>query len=393
MLGTPNMGSPCADTVNEAFEETDNNEMHAMRELKPIIVRAFNTRVNDRKGVRFSVLIGIIPAPFTCLAKNVFGDGVVPIESAKYNLTDYEYAPREHTALTGREDFESFVMPRIAVGPKKARAEKTVAALEKTSDEALAFSAANERETPADRYGFNRYFQTASFKRRNDGQISADETKRENITAKKKIVLAAKQTQEIEIPAGDSGESGVLIVAGSDVVATLTDASGAILGKSEGGLEAMRNFFRMIRTNQKSSGALRLKLENLAPEEAIAYVVAFDAGGAADASSFTVEAGKPSAAGIVPLQAKWIESGAPVLQARVTGKIIGQEKEITFFDDGKHSDGAANDGIYGAAVEKLPKGEYFVEATAEADNVVKLAVARVSLGAPAPTRQTPRKGK
>lgn len=370
MLGTPNMGSPCADTVNEQFEEYGANEMHAMRELKPIIVRAFNTRVTDRKGVKFSVLIGVIPVPQTCLAEGVFGDGVVPIESAKYNLTDYEYAPRNHIALTGIEDFKGFVMPRIAIGPKKARSEKSTALnFNKLNDAFAMVDEMNERRALE---ASEKFVQKISFKR----EALADENGA-NVTAKEKITLAPKQTREIEIP---NGSRGVLLVAETGVVATLTDASGAVLGKSEGGLEAMRNPFRMILPGAKTSGAMKLKLENFASAETTAFVTAFS--GNSVNAGFTVEAGKANAAGIVPLTAKWIENSAPVLNAKITGKIVGQAgAEIEFFDDGKHSDGAANDGVYGASAGKMAKGEYFVEAKAEANGLTKMAVAPVVIGA------------
>lgn len=370
MLGTPNMGSPCADTVNEQFEEYGANEMHAMRELKPIIVRAFNTRVTDRKGVKFSVLIGVIPVPRTCLAENVFGDGVVPIESAKYNLTDYEYVPRNHIALTGIEDFKGFVMPRIAIGPKKARAEKLTARIENNSDDNFA---ANENTQSEDKYGFNKYFQKTSFKR--ETPETSDENNLAKVTAKEKIVLAAKQTKEIEIP---NGSQGILLIANTGVVATLTDANGTILGKSEGGLDAMRNLFRTIITDKKTSGNLKLKLENFAAEETVVFVTGFSPNAAN--AGFTVEARKPNASGNIPLTAKWIENNSPVLNAKITGKVVGNDSEVTFFDDGKHGDGAAGDGVYGASVEKLAKGEYFFESKAETNNQTKLAVTSITIG-------------
>jgi pimeloyl-ACP methyl ester carboxylesterase len=372
MLGTPNMGSPCADTVNEQFEEYGASEMHAMRELKPVIVRAFNTRVTDRKGVKFSVLVGVIPVPRTCLAEGVFGDGVVPIESAKYNLTDYEYAPRNHIALTGIEDFKGFVLPRLAVGPKKARAERATAQIDRNSNEN--YAQAENTETPRDRYGFNRYFQNVSYKAKSFAPV-ADETGYANVTAKEKITIAPKQAREIAIP---DGSRGVLIVADTGVVATLTDASGTVLGKSEGGLEAMRNPFRMILPVKQTTGAMKLKLENFGAEETVVFAAAFAPG--AGSASLTIEAGKPSAAGTVPLTAKWTENGAPVLNAKITGVIVGNAAKIEFFDDGRHADGQANDGIYGATTEKLAKGEYFIEAKAEANGVTKLAVAPLRVG-------------
>ena len=71
------------------------------------------------------------------------------------------------------------------------------------------------------------------------------------------------------------------------------------------------------------------------------------------------------------------------MNAKITANIVGQTAKIEFFDDGKHGDGAANDGVYGSMVEKLAKGEYVVEAKAEANNQIKNAVAVITGGATA----------
>ncbi|MBS1796642.1 MAG: hypothetical protein JSS81_22605 [Acidobacteria bacterium] len=375
MLGTPNMGSPCADTVNEQFEENGATEMHAMRELKPIIVRAFNQRVGDRKGVKFSVLIGVIPVPRTCLADGVFGDGVVPVESAKWNLTDYEYVPRNHIALTGEEDFKGFVLPRLAVGPKKARAEKSTA---------LSFNGLNDAFALIDRRRSEAgsCFRNAAYKPADADSGDGD------AAAKEKVVLAAKGVREIELP---GAAAGVLIVAEPGVAATLTDAGGRILGQNEGGLEALRNPFRLILPAQKPSGALKLRLENFADGETVVFVTAFNARPAG--SSLTIEAGKPTAAGSVPLIARWLENGAPVRSAAITGRIAGRSSEIRFYDDGRHGDGAADDGLYGAAAEKLPVGDYFIEIEAEAGSLKKTAVAPLGVGAPNAPAKPVRRGR
>ncbi|MCD9186083.1 MAG: hypothetical protein LUM44_06600 [Pyrinomonadaceae bacterium] len=376
MLGTPNMGSPCADTVNGLFEEFDQNEMHAMRELRPIIVRAFNTRITDKKGVKFSVLIGTF-MPRTCLDESEWGDGVVPLSSAKYNNTDYRYVFRNHIELTGKEDFQGFVMPRLAIGPKKARTEQSTAQIENSVNDNFANNT-GETYQKRDDYGFNKYFQKASYTKV-EAQRDEKDDSQENVTTRQKVELKANESKEIEIPVRNGSSAGVVMVATPSVSATLKDANGVIVGESKGGMEAMKEMFRTIAVNKKViNGVWKLKLDNIGNQPATVFVAGLTNNGAN--SGFTLEAGKVNAIGTVSLTAKLTENNAPVLNAKITAKIVGQTTEIIFFDDGKHDDGMANDGVYGATVEKLGKGEYFAEATAETNNQKRNAVVLIKTG-------------
>jgi hypothetical protein len=132
MLGTPNMGSPCGDVAYAGYKEAG-FEVEALRQLKPSVVEEFNRVNTNRKDVKFSILSGI-PVPRTCQSSE-WGDGVVTIRSALWQIKDRAFAPRIHTALTGKRDFEEFVKPRLALGPKKARQEQTATRLEKTINE------------------------------------------------------------------------------------------------------------------------------------------------------------------------------------------------------------------------------------------------------------------
>lgn len=374
MLGTPNQGSPCADVVNYLFEENGHNQMEAMRELKPIIVRAFNTRVTDRKQVIFSILAGT-PLPFTCNEK-VQGDLVVPIQSALYTIPDRAFTTRNHLDMTGKEDFQSFVLPRLAVGPKKAQTERYMALLENNQNDNLAVN--DDVYQKNDRYGFNQYFQNVSYKRPKNIEADNDDSLK-NLTTKQKVELQAKQMTEIEIPVSDASYAGVVLVATPAVSAVLTDANGAVLGKSNGGMEAVKQLFRTIAVDRQAvKGVWKLKLENLSNAPTTVFAAGF--AGSGSASEFTIEAGKQNAVGQIPLRAKLTANNAPVLNAKISGKIVGQTAEIVFYDDGKHDDGAAGDGIYGALTEKLSKGEFFVEAKAEANNQTKTAVSVITVG-------------
>ena len=346
MLGTPNMGSPCADLVGGLFDLFGAKNMHAMRELRPSVAADFNKRVTQRRGVRFSVLIGV-PVPRTC-HKNTWGDGVVEIGSAKYNISDSDLAFRDHVSLTGETQFKDFVLPRLALGPKKARSEGGVAWFESVENDRFA-----SYEPDGGRYGFGEYFRPASF-----GAADA-ETQNDPLTVKEKSLLKPGEAKEFDIPAGPGG-SGVVVIASRFVTATLTDASGKVIGKSDSSPGDTAGLFRAIYADGAPAGQkLKLKLQNIGRGEEQVMIGGFDTEPAD--TEFSIEAGRPAASG-TPLKAKLTAKGSPVAGAKITATIAGRTKGLTLFDDGKHGDGAANDGIYGASIEKLSPGHYLVEA-------------------------------
>jgi triacylglycerol esterase/lipase EstA (alpha/beta hydrolase family) len=119
MLGTPNMGSPCADILYPKYKALG-FEVEALRQLQPSVVAQFNNEVTNRKGVRFSIIY-TDKISVTCDSSES-GDGVVPKSSAIWQIADVSHSDSlEHTALTGKEDFMRFVRPRLALGPKLAK--------------------------------------------------------------------------------------------------------------------------------------------------------------------------------------------------------------------------------------------------------------------------------
>ena len=365
MLGTPNMGSPCANLVSPVFEFFGEKNMHAMRELRPSVVADFNKRVTQRRNVKFSILIGYA-VPKTCQSDWI-GDGVVEVPSALFNISDSEYIFTHHVALTNEIPFKDFVLPRLAVGPKKAKAETASAQPDFLFREN--FAGLNELDLPRkENENFGEFFQNVSFKQSRTEQKTNDEMP-ENLTAKEKIILKPRASREIEIPVNADGETGVLLIASTEASATLLDENGSVLGTSAGGAEAGKNLFRTILAEKSNGKKLKLKLENSGASETVAFIAAFKREN--ENKDFTVEAGKPNAAGVLFLQAKWFENNSPVLGAKINAKIAGQEKTIAFFDDGKHGDAASGDGIYGGNVEKLKKGDhlFIVEAVADGKTV------------------------
>ena len=258
MLGTPNMGSPCADVMNFTFEMLGKS-VEAMRQLKPSVVEEFNRVTTNRKGVKFSVLAGD-PLPVMCKTVTP-NDGVVPVESAVWKIRDRAVSKNVHTELTGAADFSNFVKPRLAVGPKGNH-----------NPEAPEMSRLRNRgglwpEAPG--------FIKASYTPFNAFASGADADDSRPDFAKE-LTLAAGQATEIEIPVPAAESFGVTFMANASVSATLIDEKGAVRGKGAAGALAAAGFFRTIYVDKGvTAGVWKLRLENTGKVEAPAVIAAW----------------------------------------------------------------------------------------------------------------------
>ena len=259
MLGTPNMGSPCADVMNATFEVLGKS-VEAVRQLKPSVVAEFNGVTTNRKGVKFSVLAGN-PLPVMCKTV-VWNDGVVPVESALWQIRDNALSKNVHTELTGAEDFSSFVKPRLAVGPKGNH--------DPEQPELPQYP--NRGERPAAR-PFAASFVKASF-----GQSPAPRAAAEDFRPAfaKEVTLAPGGATEIEIPVAAAKNFGVTFMADARVSATLLDEKGAVRGANRSGSPEAKGFFRTIFVDKApASGTWRLRLENAGDLDAAAVIAAW----------------------------------------------------------------------------------------------------------------------
>src|SRR3712207_3440126 len=91
MLGTPNMGSPCAYWINTILLGVPTQQ------LRPDYIEGFNRRVVNRKGVVFSILAGDVNLR-TC-GSSTTGDTVVEVPSAHWILGDRVTTHVLHTAM------------------------------------------------------------------------------------------------------------------------------------------------------------------------------------------------------------------------------------------------------------------------------------------------------
>jgi pimeloyl-ACP methyl ester carboxylesterase len=260
MLGTPNMGSPCADVMNSAFEILGKN-VEAIRQLKPSVVADFNRVNTNRKGAKFSVLAGN-PLPVMCKTV-VSNDGVVPVESAHWVIKDNAISKNLHTDLTGTSDFSSFVKPRLAIGPKgNHNPEQPESALYSNQ------SGLNPNGPAA------AMFVNASYRPQSSSVAGVGDDFRPAFA--KEVKLAPKQALEIELAVPAGANYGVTFMSGPKVSATLFDDQGAVQGKNLADSPESRGLFRTIFVERAITAATwKLKVENTGEQEAVAIIAAW----------------------------------------------------------------------------------------------------------------------
>jgi pimeloyl-ACP methyl ester carboxylesterase len=243
MLGTPNLGSPCADVMNATFEILG-KQVEAVRQLKPSVVAEFN-RVNfNRKGVKFSALAGN-PIPVMCKSV-VWNDGVVPVESAIWNVKDNALSKNVHTDLTGTEDFSRFVKPRLAIGPKGNHNPE--------APDAQQFPTQTGRNFNHPQLSFDAAYRFNAF------AVESDESRP---TFAKEVVLEPNQSVEIAVPVSAGSGFGVSFMADAGVSVNLYDDSGVLRGKNLANTPEAKGFFRTIVVDGNvKSGMWKLKVEN-----------------------------------------------------------------------------------------------------------------------------------
>ncbi|MBV8856052.1 MAG: hypothetical protein JOZ02_03745 [Acidobacteria bacterium] len=261
MLGTPNMGSPCADVMNFTFEMLGKS-VEAVRQLKPSVVEEFNRVTTNRKGVKFSVLAGN-PLPVMCKTVTP-NDGVVPVESAFWKIKDRALSKNVHTELTGTADFSSFVKPRLAVGPKGNHDPEAPESSRLT----------NRSERLSDAPGATAYLDAAYTPLEFLAPGAAADDSRPDFA--KELALAAGQAAEIELPVPAAESFGITFMASALVSATLFDEKGAVRGKSAAGSPEAAGFFRTIYVDRGvAAGTWKLRLENTGKVQAPAIIAAW----------------------------------------------------------------------------------------------------------------------
>lgn len=247
MLGTPNMGSPCADVMNKKFESLS-KDVEAVRQLRQDVTADFNKVVTNRKGVKFSVLAGD-PLPTMCKTI-VWNDGVVPVPSALWLIKDNARSKNVHTELTGTADFSSFVKPRLAIGPKGNH--------DPEAPELNQFPGKLGRNstfaTDLGRgYGKNSFDTVGSVETR----VSLD------VPWAKAISVPGKQSIDIELPVASGPNVGLTFMASEEMSVSLFDENGVMIGKSLTKSPEASSWFRSIFYDKPINNRLwKIRIEN-----------------------------------------------------------------------------------------------------------------------------------
>ncbi|MFT3744943.1 MAG: hypothetical protein QM785_11710 [Pyrinomonadaceae bacterium] len=114
LLGTPNLGVPSADSLN--FNDAFDRYSMTAKELMPDEMARFNQYVTQRKGTKFSALVGD-SIPLLC-ATPTWNDGFVSVESAKFGIEDFAITKDSHPNLLEPIHFGEFIKPHIVTGPR-----------------------------------------------------------------------------------------------------------------------------------------------------------------------------------------------------------------------------------------------------------------------------------
>jgi pimeloyl-ACP methyl ester carboxylesterase len=242
MLGTPNMGSRCADLISAPLEFAG-RKMEALRELRPSVVAEFNGVTTERKGVEFSILAGN-PLPNGCYSFTA-NDGVVTVPSATWAIADAVQQAVLHTSMTGTEGFSSFVKPRVAIGPAGKKPGGNPSAMKAMSNAAAKASAA----APA--AAASLALQGAAAPASAAPDFS------------KVVQLAPGQSLDVPLVVEEARNFGLTFTAASDVSATLIDDKGAVVGANLTGTPEAGQIFRSIVVGRPvAKGQWTLKLQN-----------------------------------------------------------------------------------------------------------------------------------
>ncbi len=253
LLGTPNLGTPCADVMDYAFEMTGKSP-NVVREMRQDSMAAFNRQHTNREGVKFSSLAGN-PLPTTCKSI-VWNDGFVPVPSAIWTVVDRAESKSIHTDLLGTKDFSEFVKPRVAIGPRGNHMPEVPS---------LRSQALGAGESLFDATFVNASFELAG----GASAISAD--LRPDFA--KAIKLAPKQTLEVEIPVQQALNFGITFMAAKEVSATLIDDAGAVAAKNLANTPEASAVFRSMFVDKSTKTATwKLRLENSGAKAAEAVI-------------------------------------------------------------------------------------------------------------------------
>ncbi|MEU4557515.1 PKD domain-containing protein [Actinoplanes sp. NPDC023936] len=316
-LGTPNMGSPCADFMldlpgSDTYRIPDIAPfMPATLQLTPkYLTQVFNKEVTNLRGVPVSNLVGAghrVPCyPFPD------GDIVVPIPSAQYIYQDIPWTGIDHLAMTeSADEFENYVKPRLAslsVGDYEP-AKKKAAAAAPAGDSATTFA------VPA-----------------------------------ATVAAGGAETLTVEVPEGKA--FGVTAALPPTAGVTLKKPDGTVASSYAPRSDEARQPIQTLSAEKHAAGTWTIEVTNAGTEEIPAAFAAWVAG-----NPVTIDA-----------EAKADDAGRATITATVRGAAAGNATATLLDEKKKRTDLTLTDegdGVFKVVTEALPDGDY--AATVRAD--------------------------
>lgn len=263
MLGTPNMGSPCADVAGWVATFL-RMPATALKQLRTDDAALFNRLYINRRGVPFSILAGD-PLPVMCKTP-VWNDGVVPVESAMWQIADRAKSSNIHTALTGSDDFLAFVKPRLALGPKAAHESNGEDASFSALDSAKGALSSSARGRAAGARTAGNTSPNAQTSKALSAPSAASPDSAGPINFAKALTMSANEKIVVPIPVAAGANLNMLLMAPSTVSATLSDAQGNVVATNQSGKPEASQPFRMLVVDKPiAKGQWSLSLTNQGP--------------------------------------------------------------------------------------------------------------------------------
>jgi triacylglycerol esterase/lipase EstA (alpha/beta hydrolase family) len=334
MLGTPNVGSPCASLlgINELFPAGFQNT--------PGQVALFNAQVTNQRGVAFSVLAGDARS-FTC-SSSEDGDDFVSLTSARYVYTDVSIElGLAHTDMTSSiAAFELFEKPHLIAVPGPLSGVNSNAA----GVHAGASSAqAAEQQAISAGSAVN--------------PTAASSSPSPEILSLESVTIQVAGSTDIQLPISRPQQIGVLLAAPAAVSAQLIDPAGLVVASTPGSTTSDPDYlYDLGPVALPATGIWTLHLVNNGASVATAFPSAWEVG---DPLSLQLQSLQADSTHHVEIAAQLANGANAILGAKVTATVQG----ITGSAETLTLTGSGN-GIYSATTTSLAPDSYEVVVSA-----------------------------
>jgi pimeloyl-ACP methyl ester carboxylesterase len=349
MLGTPNQGSLCAIGLTAINYKLGIDNIIAPIELIPHVVASFNQKVTQQRGVHFSVIAGnaniypCVPPGFGLLDKS---DLVVTVKSAHHTYTDIGFTSKNHLEMTSDNGiFNTWVVRHLALG----------------------------KNITQNRIAENKPSATGT-----DDQLNSLQF---NQIAQHDL----KANGDLDVPLTITKSSGLylMLIAPAGVSSSLIDPSGKVVDSVAAGSERAIQPFRALQASAPAVGTWKLRLHNTLSQNAtIAYGLTLVDSELQAQSTFEYDSTNKQ----IVLQFSLNKQQQAQAAAKVSAELVandGTRTTVQLYDDGKHGDGAAGDGVFGASAPVAADKQYIVLYTAQLGQETLVSIATATTPAQA----------